>query len=82
MAHVFAEKLNRASGPVKMMIPLNGWSSVDIPGNPTYNPEEDRIFVEELREKLNSEIQIVEVQANMEDEAFARAVVAAALEIL
>ncbi|MDH3829926.1 MAG: Tm-1-like ATP-binding domain-containing protein, partial [Desulfobacterales bacterium] len=82
VAHVFAEKLNRASGPVRMMIPLNGWSSVDIPGNPTYNPAEDRIFVEELREKLNSEIQIVEVQANMEDEAFARAVVAAALEIL
>jgi uncharacterized protein (UPF0261 family) len=81
VAHVFAEKLNRASGPVRMMIPLNGWSSVDIPGNPTHNPEEDRIFIKELREKLNSEIQIVEVQANMEDEAFARAVVAAALEI-
>jgi hypothetical protein len=42
---------------------------------------EDRIFIEELREKLNSEIQIVEVQANMEDEAFARAVVNATLEI-
>ena len=81
MAHVFAEKLNRASDPVKVMIPLNGWSSVDMPGNPTYNPEEDRIFIKELREKLNSEIQIVEVQANMEDEAFAQAVVTAALEI-
>lgn len=81
VAHVFAEKLNRASGPVRVVIPLNGWSSVDIPGNPTYNPEEDRIFIEELREKLNSEIQIVEVPANMEDGAFAEAVVASALEI-
>jgi uncharacterized protein (UPF0261 family) len=81
VAHVFAEKLNRATGPVRMMIPLNGWSSVDVSGNPTHNPEEDRIFIEELREKLNSEIQIVEVQAHMEDEAFARAVVKAALEI-
>ena len=81
MAHVFAEKLNRASGPVRMLIPLNGWSSVDIPGNPTHNPAEDRIFIEELREKLNSEIQIVEVQAHMEDEVFARAVVTAVLEI-
>jgi uncharacterized protein (UPF0261 family) len=81
VAQVFAEKLNRASGPVRMMIPLDGWSSVDIPGNPTHNPAEDRIFIETLHEKLNSEIQIVEVQANMEDEAFARAVVTAALEI-
>ena len=81
VAHVFAEKLNRSSGPVRVVIPLNGWSSVDIPGNPTYNPEEDRVFIEELRERLNSEIQIVEVPANMEDEAFAKAVVASALEI-
>jgi len=81
VAHVFAEKLNRATGPVRMMIPLDGWSSVDIPGNPTHNPAEDRIFIETLREKLNSEIQIVEIQANMEDEAFAQAVVTAALEI-
>ncbi len=81
VAHVFAEKLNRATGPVRVVIPLDGWSSVDIPGNPTYNPEEDRIFIEELREKLNSEIQIFEVPANMEDEAFAQAVVTSALEI-
>jgi uncharacterized protein (UPF0261 family) len=81
VAHVFAEKLNRATGPVRMMIPLDGWSSVDIPGNPTHNPAEDRIFIEELRQKLNADIQIEEVQANMEDEAFARAVVKAALEI-
>ena len=81
VAHVFAEKLNRATGPVRMMIPLDGWSSVDIPGNPTYNPAEDRIFIEELRQKLNADILIDEVQANMEDEAFARAVVMAALEI-
>jgi uncharacterized protein (UPF0261 family) len=81
VAHVFAEKLNRATGPVRMMIPLDGWSSVDIPGNPTHNPAEDRIFIEELRQKLNTDIQIEEVQANMEDEVFARAVVKAALEI-
>lgn len=81
VAGVFAEKLNKASGPVKLVIPANGWSSVDSPGNPTYDPEEDRVFVEALREKLNPEIQIVEIQANMEDEAFAKVVVASALEI-
>ncbi len=81
VADVFAEKLNRSSGPVRMVIPLDGWSSVDIPGNPTHNPDEDRIFIETLRGKLNPEIQIIEVQANMEDAAFARAVVKTSLEI-
>jgi uncharacterized protein (UPF0261 family) len=81
VAGVFAEKLNKASGPVKVVIPANGWSSVDSPGNPTYDPEEDRLFVEELRKKLKPEIQIQEIDANMEDSDFAKVVVAAALEI-
>ncbi len=81
VAGVFAEKLNKASGPVKVVIPANGWSSVDSPGNPTYDPEEDRVFVRELRKKLKPEIQIQEIDANMEDSDFAKVVVAAALEI-
>jgi len=82
VAHTFAEKLNRAKGPVRIVIPLRGWSSVDIPGNPTYNPEQDQIFVDELRKNLNQQIQIVEVDANMEDPAFADRVVQVALEVL
>ena len=81
VAGVFAEKLNKASGAVKVVIPANGWSSVDSPGNPTYDPAEDRVFVEELRKKLKPEIQIQEIDAHMEDPDFAKVVVAAALEI-
>lgn len=81
VADVFAEKVNRSKGPVKFVIPLKGWSSVDIPGNPTHDPEEDRIFIEELRRRLKPEIEIVEVNANLEDPEFAKAIVKAALEI-
>jgi uncharacterized protein (UPF0261 family) len=81
VAGVFADKLNKASGPVNVLVPANGWSSVDSPGNPTYAPEEDRFFVAELRKKLKPEIRIQEIEANMEDSDFANAVVAAALEI-
>jgi len=78
---VFAEKLNQAKGPVTVMIPLNGWSAADLPGNDTHDPKEDRIFTEVLREKIKPEVQIVEVDANMEDPEFAKAVVANALKI-
>ena len=81
VADVFAEKLNRSNAPVRFVIPLKGWSSVDIPGNPTYDPEEDRIFIEELRRRLKSEIEIVEVNANLEDQEFAQAIVKAALQV-
>jgi uncharacterized protein (UPF0261 family) len=82
VAVAFAEKLNRSKGTVKIVIPLKGWSSVDIPGNPTYDPDEDQIFTENLRENLKPEIEILKVDANMEDQEFAEAVTKAALDIL
>ncbi len=82
VAAAFREKLGCAKGPVKILIPLRGWSSVDCPGNVTYDPEEDRVFVQELRRGLNPDIKIVEVDANMEDPEFAAAVAEASLSIL
>jgi uncharacterized protein (UPF0261 family) len=81
VARAFADKLNRARGPVKVLIPSNGWSSVDAPGNPTYDPEEDRFFVKELRSSLDSRIELNEIDANMEDAAFAEAVYRAARQL-
>ena len=81
VAAAFAEKLNRAQGPVRVIVPQKGWSSADYPGNATFNPEEDRVFTAALREKLNPDITITEVDANMEDPAFAEAIAEAALKI-
>jgi uncharacterized protein (UPF0261 family) len=78
---VFAGKLNRSTGSVKILVPLKGWSSVDSPGSPTYDPEEDTIFVKELRGKLRKEIEIIEVDASMEDPEFSHAVVDAATHL-
>jgi uncharacterized protein (UPF0261 family) len=81
VAVLFAEKLNLSRGPVKVVIPLRGWSSVDAPGNATYDPEGDRIFAAELRKTLKKEIPILEVDANMEDPEFAEALVEIALDM-
>jgi uncharacterized protein (UPF0261 family) len=82
VANVFAEKLNRSKGAVRVVIPLRGWSSVDAPGNPTHDTEEDRIFADALKERLKPGILVLEVDANMEDPEFAAAVVGVALEVL
>lgn len=81
VANEFARKLNGAKAPVKLMIPTRGWSSVDSWGNPTYDPDEDRIFVDTLRELLDSNIEIIEVDANMEDSVFSQQLTQAALEL-
>jgi uncharacterized protein (UPF0261 family) len=75
---IFAGKLNRSTGPVKVLVPLRGWSSVDSPDSPTYDPKEDTIFVKELRGRLRDGIEIIQVDANMEDPEFARAVASTA----
>ena len=75
VANLFAEKQNRSKERVKIVIPLNGWSSVDYPGNATHDPAEDRLFTQVLREKLKPEIEVIEVDGNMEDPEFASAVV-------
>ncbi len=81
VAGIFAEKLNQAKGPVTVIIPTDGWSAADLPGNDTHDPAEDRLFIEVLREKLKPDVQILEVDANMEDPEFAKAVVENALKI-
>jgi hypothetical protein len=40
---------------------LKGWSAVDNAGNPTYEPEEDRVFIHELQGKLKPDIHILDV---------------------
>ncbi|HOJ71049.1 MAG TPA: Tm-1-like ATP-binding domain-containing protein [Syntrophorhabdaceae bacterium] len=77
----FKRKLNNASGPVKIVLPMKGWSSVDVPGSATYDPEEDKIFVNELKNGLKKDIDIIEVDANMEEPGFAEAVVRASISI-
>ena len=82
VSEVFAEKLNKSSGPVKVVVPLKGWSSIDSPGRPTYDAEEDGIFINELRRRLKKEIEVIQVNANMEDPEFAKVVISAALDVL
>jgi len=80
-AGVFAEKLNRSKGPVTVVVPMKGWTNFDMPGSPTYVPEEDGIFVDELKKGLSSEIKVIEVDANIEEIDFVRTLVDQALKI-
>lgn len=72
LARLIAGKLNAARGPVSVLIPLRGWSEVDHPGSELHDPGLIRLFVDELRSRLTSRIPIREVDAHINDEAFAR----------
>jgi uncharacterized protein (UPF0261 family) len=82
VAGAFSDKLNQARGPVRLLIPTRGWASFDREGGEVYRPEEDMVFTEELRKRLRPDIEVVEVEANLEDEVFAEALARTFLEIM
>lgn len=82
IAKTLAEKLNRTNGPIKFLIPIRGWSSLSVKGQPLYDPDADRNFVEELKKGLKSEIEIRELDLHLNTSEFAMAVVEAFEEMM
>ncbi len=70
-AQIMSEKLNRSKGPVHILIPRKGWSEADKEGMTLFDPETDRLFVEELRNLLRPHIPLEEIDAHISEPAFA-----------
>ncbi|MFH0728449.1 MAG: Tm-1-like ATP-binding domain-containing protein [Pseudomonadota bacterium] len=81
-AKLYAEKINAARGPIKLVVPLKGWSSLDREGSVLYDPAQDRLFIEELKKHLTVSIDIEEVDCNLEEMATAEALVNGIVELL
>jgi len=77
-----AEKLNRALGPLVVAVPNQGFSPANRRGKPLYDPEADRAFVEALRQSLKPSVRIVEVDAHINDEFFAKQAVGLLCELM
>ncbi|MBK5101127.1 MAG: Tm-1-like ATP-binding domain-containing protein [Desulfobacteraceae bacterium] len=75
IAKTMAEKLNRAKGPVKILIPKKGWSTLSIKGQALHDPDTDKVFAEELRKHLRPVIEIKELDVHLNTPEFAEAVV-------
>jgi len=77
LGKTIAVKLNKAKGPVVILWPGLGLSSVDRVGKPFWDPDADRAFLEGLRSNLDPRIPIKEVDAFINDRDFAGMVVEA-----
>ena len=82
IASIYAEKLNKAVGPTKFLIPKRGWLSIEKEGSDFYDPQLIQAFIDGLKEKLKAEIEVREVDANIDDPVFAQAMVAAFEEVM
>lgn len=69
-ADFLAEKLNRSIGPVKVMIPLEGFSEPNAKGKQFYDPQADAAFRKRLKGALKASIEVIELRAHINDDAF------------
>jgi uncharacterized protein (UPF0261 family) len=71
LGRIIAAKLSKAKGPTVLMIPRKGVSLIDTEGKPFHDPAADAALFDALRDNLGKNVELVEVDADINDEAFA-----------
>ena len=77
------ERLNQMAGPVRFLLPLKGVSAIDAEGQPFHDPLADAVLFDTIRKgwKAAPNRRLIEVDAHINEPAFANAAVAAYREI-
>jgi uncharacterized protein (UPF0261 family) len=70
-----AAKLSRADGPVALFVPLGGVSMIDAPGQPFFDAAADAALFAALRANVGANVELIELEHNVNDDAFADAMV-------
>lgn len=74
LAAVIARKLNAATGPTALFVPLRGLSLLSTEGEALYDPAAEEALFSSLRELVDgSRVETHEIDAAINDPAFARA---------
>jgi len=79
---ILAEKLSLSTGPIAVLLPLQGWSMIDAPGGPFWWPEANAALHEALKRQLRPDIQVIELDVNVNDPRFARCAAETLLRLL
>lgn len=95
LGEIIADKANRARGPTAIILPLKGFSKYDSPNGPQainikgepfgqwFDPEADAAFIRSIKKNINySKVDLVEVDAHINDYKFAREVVEVFKELI
>ncbi len=82
IGRITATKLNGASGPVTVLIPLQGVSAIDRSGEPFYSPAALAAYQRALKSALSPSVRLSELDAHINDDAFARAAAELLMESL
>ncbi len=80
---MIAEKLNMCTAKAALLLPLQGVSMIDSPGQPFYGPEEDAMLFKTLKDNItNPLVEIIEINANINDIEFSTAAAQKLIELV
>ncbi|HEX5222732.1 MAG TPA: Tm-1-like ATP-binding domain-containing protein [Verrucomicrobiae bacterium] len=82
LGQIIAEKLNRSTGPVTVLLPLRGGSMIGAPGGPFHDPTADTALYSALKAQLRSDIPVKELDAAINDAPFAETCAQSLLQLL
>jgi uncharacterized protein (UPF0261 family) len=74
LGQMIADRLSESTGPVRVIAPTRGFSLADAEGGDLWDPEADRAFLDALRDALRADFAYEEVDAHVDDPAFAELV--------
>ncbi len=70
-----AEKASASTGRTAIVLPLKGVSAIDAEGQPFWWPEADRALFQSIRNWLSPHVELIELEAHVNDAEFAEKVV-------
>ncbi|QUO47577.1 Tm-1-like ATP-binding domain-containing protein [Halorubrum ruber] len=76
LGEIVAEKLNAATGPTALALPLDGVSMLDVAGERFHDPEADAALFDALRRGVSDDVEVIEADAAVNDDEFARTIAA------
>jgi len=82
MGEIFAEKANRAKGPVAFLIPLQGVSILDGNGQLFCDRDADKAMFRAIKSNLRRGIPVIEMDNNINDPEFAAKAVEIILDLM
>jgi len=82
MGEIFAQKANASKGRVAFLFPLKGISMLDSEGEPFWWPEADQALFDAIKKNVKPGIQVVELDSNINDEAFSQKAVEMLMELV
>jgi uncharacterized protein (UPF0261 family) len=74
LGEIIASKLNAATGPTTLMLPLRGVSALDREGQPFHDEAADTALFDALRRNVGANVQWMELDLHINDEPFADAI--------